>query len=170
MVNKRSSIKIEHGNYLYKDLVMICKYYDSIKKVLNKPNVHLVYYEDLVKEPENIVSKMCEFLNIRYTPKMLNTDKKNVTSKLISSQNKTLSAWYKPEEFDRKIQSTGIENWKNILTVNECRFINNFLAKKNYSFLNRYMNSEKVNTVKNLLGYLSVVDGYTIKKVLRRIN
>lgn len=170
VVNKRSNVKIEQGKYLCKDIVMIGKYYDSIQKVVNESNVHLVYYEELVKDPENTVTKMCEFLNIQFTPEMLDTDKKNVTSELISSQNKTLSAWYKPEEFDRKIQDTEIENWKKMLSANECRYINYFLSKKKYSFLKRYTDPQKINTVNNLLGQLSILDGYTIKKVLRKIN
>ena len=169
-VNKRSTIKLDQGNYLYKDLIMLNKYYESISKVVNEPNVHIVYYEDLVKEPESTVTEICKFLDIQFTSEMLNTEKKNVTSELISSQNKTLSAWYKPEEFDRKIQDTEIDNWKSVLTRNEAHYINLFLSKKNYSFLDRYGEVQKISLVRNVLSYLSVLDGYTIKKVMSRIN
>ena len=47
---------------------------------------------------------------------MLNTDKWNVTSNLISSQNETISAWYQPEEFDRKIDDAEMNSWKEILS------------------------------------------------------
>ena len=168
-VNKRSSQKIVPGKYLLRELYFIDKYFNCIKKTIDNPKVHMVYYEDLVREPEDHVKDICRFLNIRFHSEMLNTEKKNKTSELIASGNVTLSAWYTSEEFDRKIQDTEIDKWKDALSVNEIRFINYFFSRNRYDFIDRYFDHQKVNMVNTMLGHLSIIDKYTFKKVLRKL-
>lgn len=168
-VNKRSSQKIILGKYLLRDLYFIRKYLQRIQEVIGNPNVHVVYYKDLVREPKKNVKEICRFLNIGFHPEMLDTDKKNKTSELIASGNKTLSAWYKPEEFDRKIQDKELEKWKKVLSRNEIYYINYFFSKNRYEFIDEYFDHRKVNLVNTMFGHLSLLDRYTFKKALKKV-
>jgi hypothetical protein len=44
-----------------------------------KDEFHVVRYEDLIKNKENVIYNICSFLQIEYTDEMFNYEKKNIT-------------------------------------------------------------------------------------------
>ncbi len=77
-------------------------------------NVMTIRYEDLVREPENIVRQVCDFVNLEYEPEMMQAPSRNSADHGESSKS--------------GISSDAVERWKRILTPAESAFIQQFVS------------------------------------------
>jgi len=71
----------------------------------NHPNYYEIKYEDLVGNPKKVIVELCNFLNIDFSEKMLNTQSK--TNVKIDTWNNTP---------DSKISNNSVGNYKSFLT------------------------------------------------------
>ena len=94
------------------------------KSIKENPNIFQLKYEDLVAEPENEIKTLCNFLEIEYTPKML--DVKNFKDKFGNSFDGN-SSHFKGKS---KIDNSSVNIWKNQLSKVEIYFTEHILGKE----------------------------------------
>ncbi|MCK5612777.1 sulfotransferase [Candidatus Pacearchaeota archaeon] len=90
---------------------------ESIAEAIrNKEDLYFVYYEELVREPEETLTRLTETLGVPYEKKMLDYYKNspNVTS--AANEDKVLE-WHR--ETTRQVNAENIDKWKNELTKEE---------------------------------------------------
>ncbi|WP_417237348.1 MULTISPECIES: sulfotransferase family protein [Flavobacteriaceae] len=100
---------------------------EALKKMIPASNFLQLKYEDLVTNPEQELKRVCFFLNLEYTPKML-----------LFWQNKDSLGDVKYNEHHNNIgnpiNSTSIGKWKGKLTKDEVTLI----ESKAYSLMKKY--------------------------------
>ncbi len=115
--------------------VFIKKWNQSVevfKKYEKNPRFKIVIYEELVKNPEDSVKDICDFINEEYTKEMIF----NRTSEFRSKENiDQLSVEYEKKIAKRKIDTTSLFKWKNKLTNFEILLIETF---SNQQIFNKY--------------------------------
>ena len=134
-VNKRAQkydYPVSLGNNIFKDLKRINI---SIKKgqefyYKNTGRCFLIHFENLVRYPEREIRKVCDFLEIKYSSKMMETNKPTDSSALI--ENRTVRAWFTKEMFDRTIEKNIALEWQNELNTTLKNIANKYFLKKNY--------------------------------------
>ena len=89
-------------------------------------NKLIVKYEDLCNKPESLISEVCDFLQVKYLPQMLN----------YSSQSEVFSNFKSSKMGDKKVVGTdsihakAIGNWKRVLSVEDTQKLISFLGKE----------------------------------------
>lgn len=132
---------------------------------------YCLHYEKVVEKPKEEIQKLCDFLGVSFTEEMLNTQKRNESSSLISAQNKTTRAWYTADMYDRKIDSTVSRTWEKELDTTKIIYINNFFATKRISCLESYQ-FEKPSKFKRLqlipVYFKQFGIGFLVKAIIKR--
>ncbi len=136
--SSKNSVKVNIGNNLIKDLTLINNYYTKANNTIKKypKKIHIIHFENILKSPENTIRSLCKYLNIDFSPEMLDTSKKNEMSKLV--ENRTISAHYTSKMYDRKISKSAADRWTKIISKAEARIIEHFFANRNFDFLKLY--------------------------------
>jgi hypothetical protein len=138
---RESGISVSVGNDLLQDLMIVHKYLKAGDSFFRKNtnDCYCLYYESLVREPENEIKRICSFLGVKFHPRMLETDKKTDGSELIEQGNETVKAWYTKDMYDRPINESSVDNWKSRLEKKDVYFIDSFFSNKEVSCLDKYL-------------------------------
>ena len=89
-------------------------------------NVHVVYYEDLVNEPERIVRAMADFLGIPFEDRMLNVQESRVDMPEFKAGEQF---WYTKEQLLTPIEKDALEKWRHTLTAYDRYVIHKHLTR-----------------------------------------
>lgn len=99
--------------------------------VLGWEKVIEIRYEDLTLNPQDILNKICDFLNITYSDEMLRFNENNKENELVP---KEFDAWKSMNK--EKLSSSRIQRWKDELTKEEILIFElkttHILSKYNY--------------------------------------
>lgn len=106
--------------------------------VKNPSKSIIVYYEDLVLNPELITKEICEFIELDWDSGMLNHSKN--MDKIIGDNEKSI--WGGADLYHRSVHTDSINKWKSLLTSSESLIIEKRL-KKFEIIRNRYFSSDK---------------------------
>lgn len=149
---KKENILTPIGNNLIQDINKIINYMKIAGDFVtsHSKNSLLVYYEDLIMEPEKETKKIVEFIGIKYENEMINTEKRNENSNLIEL--KQAKPWYTSEMYDSKINTKKMNEWENELTKHEKLLLSHFLNKNNLGIL-EYYNFKGANNSQTMLHY-----------------
>jgi len=133
--------KVPIGNNIFKDVAKVHKYLKAGNKfwIENPDSCYCIIYDNLVINPKREIEKLCAFLKVPFNEEMLNTEKKNDSSKLIKENNKTTRAWYTSDMYDRKIDSKGQSQWKKELNASDLTYINHFFSNNTIQCLENYV-------------------------------
>ncbi|MFH0866455.1 MAG: sulfotransferase, partial [Bacteroidota bacterium] len=130
------------------------KYYN--KKFLkayykDKSRFHIIKYEDLVCEPDKYLTKLCSFLCIEYTDKMIHYNR--IKDEVLKIYPQELIDRYHKNLFE-PISQGNIGKWKNKMTVKEIRKCDMIVGK--YADMMGY---ERMYKKKNVFLYISCLPG-----------
>jgi hypothetical protein len=129
---------ISLGSNTFKDLKFIYSYLKEGENFYkNNPNdCSVIYYEKLINNPENVVKKLCSELNLSFENNMLDTNRKNDSSKLMGT--KTTRAWYDQKQYDRTIDKSSLYAWEKGLKKKDIILTNLFFQKNKLELLFNY--------------------------------
>ena len=90
----------------------------SVKRIQDKKNIIIIKYEDLCNDTDNVIKKLCKFINISYQTKMKNFNRYPINKRgHILKGNRLLYN-------NKKTPLIKIDNdWKTKLTINEIKKI-----------------------------------------------
>lgn len=139
-------------NRINKSILAGYKFYQN-----NLSSCYIIYYENLVNEPVEEINKLCKFLNIKYTSKMLSTNKSNDGSKL------TDDIWYTKEQYDRIISTDSNMKWEKELPVSIAKLTEDYFARQKYSVFSPY-SLKQVSVYRKFLFIPIYLKNYGYKK------
>lgn len=92
-----------------KSVLFIEKYWSAgFEAIRNHSNrILIVFYEEVIAQPKESVSKMCSFLGIPYQDQMITPGKSNFDRGV-----KQDNIWYTGKDHKRNIDTSSIEKWK----------------------------------------------------------
>lgn len=133
--------RVTLGKTLSRDLQLIHKYLKAGNDFyLNNPNqCFLLHFEELLKTPEEIIQKLCAFLNISFEEAMMRLDsRESDASKLINEGNLSVRAWSTPGMLEKGIEKAKMESWRTELGRKEKIIIDEFFRSRGYECLREY--------------------------------
>ena len=96
------------------------------QQILGEDAYKIIYYEDLLQDPENEMKAVCQFLNLSYSNEMI-----TLADKATSSAKSYVKSYF---------DTTKIDNWKRQLTTNQIAKIEKIqgplLRELNYALIN----------------------------------
>tara|TARA_B100001123_G_C14906427_1_gene865957 strand:+ start:189 stop:776 length:588 start_codon:yes stop_codon:yes gene_type:complete len=130
-------------------MIALTIYYKSLKIFKNR--LHVVVHEELVKNPKKVCKKLCNFLNVQFESKMLDTRNYIDYS--------TGKIWPGNSNFEKKafgFSKKRISRWKKILSYSQIKAIEfiafHELKLLNYKLYKKDSFSELKNGLSSLIG------------------
>ena len=166
---------VEVGKDLFTDIFNTFKHLASGEMFFNqnRNKCYRIYYEDMVNNPKGEIQKLCTFLKVPFSEKMLETNTETEGSELLGENNKTTRAWYTKEMYDRHIDSRSESEWKVNLSYSHQLLINDFFSHQNLESLERY-NLNHQSTINNI--YIALLNARhrsalkQLRKKVRRLS
>ena len=90
----------------------------AISEIQGKNNVSVIKYEDLTLEPQQILAKICHFLNLGFDSKIL--DDVSAPFEIVSEH----EFWKERNIKLKRIQKNNADKWRNTLTAGQANIIN----------------------------------------------
>ena len=136
----------EKNKFCYPILYVVRHWRKSIyfiKKNSKNKNLILIKYEDLIKNPEKNVIKLCNFLNIKFSRSMINPK---------SFKDGKGKRWFQNSSFKKsqKINNKSVNIWKYKLSKNQIQFIEDTCQKEMSLFGYKRITANKIKLLKNL--------------------
>ncbi|KKL90747.1 hypothetical protein LCGC14_1901620 [marine sediment metagenome] len=141
--------------YRYLDAIFTCLHsLNWIKrrgKFLPEENFILIRYEDLVHKPEQTIKKLCNFLQIKFTPIMLDSSK--FTNRTNKEKWKGNSAF---NDIKNEISPISVNRWRTKLDVSELILLESIIDESLLEEFGYLPSDIKVNArdLQKLLNYL----------------
>lgn len=153
---KKYGDSVPVGNNLFDDLSMIKRYlnkgYSFYKK--HPQNCHVIYYEDLLANPEFSIKQLCTFLGIPYERQMLNLDSEGTHKDFVKNDNPTARAWVSPNAHKKNIARENIKDWERELSRREIHAINRYFTENNIELFDKYKIQQESSIFPSLGIYL----------------
>ncbi len=130
------------------------RYYNKIfLKSYNKDKsrFHIVKYEDLVKEPEKYLTKLCEFLNVNFIEDMIHYNR--IKDEVLKTYPQKLIDVYLKSLFE-PVSPNKVEQWKNKMTKIEIQKCDMIVGK--YAEIMHY---QRIYKKKNILLFIGCLPG-----------
>jgi hypothetical protein len=107
-----------------KSIIRLCFLYnkiaESILKIKSNPNVFMIKYEDLTKEPEPILKQTFEFLDIPFNSRY--ADEVAAPPEIVAEH----EFWKNKNISQKKIQKNNEDKWQNTLSEADANIVNFF--------------------------------------------
>jgi hypothetical protein len=136
----------------------------AILEIQSKSNVSIVKYEDLTFEPQQILEKICNFLNITFYPKIL--DDVSAPFEIVSEH----EFWKEKNISLKTIQKSNADKWRNTLTGGQANIIN-FITRshaKKFEYALSYDRSEVWNGLRQ--DFTRLFSRRELKRIFSRVH
>src|ERR1700690_4570760 len=104
----------------------INKLWGAAAQVIGKENTHVVFYEDIVSQPDVLISELANKLGLVFENGMVKIEnQQTITSEFKNAEH----LWYSKENLQRAIDNLSVEKWKDQLTAYELFVIDKRLRR-----------------------------------------
>ena len=158
-ISKKNDYLISIFNYV--DLI---NYTYSLKKNHNK-NIHIVKFDELKKNPSSTIKKVCKFLKIKYSYRMINEKYYKGIDGKNWDQSKVFS-------FSGRLKKKNVGRWKSIIEMEDL-FLCELIAKKQMNMMglersNKTFSKKTINKGFNKITSSNLLTESFIKWIISR--